>query len=269
VDYVKFTALAGHRYVIRTLNLASTVDTLLYLNGADGQTLLKWNNDDPANPPASRIVWDCIADDTYFVKATDLNPQIGGCDMWYAIEIVEAPVTPTPTPTPTPTATPATCYGYLPLVIEEPLPTSTPTATPSSTPTPTYTATRTPTATPLPGPCERYEPNDTLRTAYGPLANGGAIEAALCSSDPDDYYYVDLSVAATLDLFLSNLPAGTNYDLYLYRWIGGVHLDRSVEPGTTPEHIHFPVEAGRYGIRVYPSTADRSPQPYRLVVSWR
>jgi len=37
--------------------------------------------------------------------------------------------------------------------------------------------------------CQRYEPNDTLSTAWGPLANGQAIEAALYSGDPDDYYY--------------------------------------------------------------------------------
>jgi hypothetical protein len=107
-----------------------------------------------------------------------------------------------------------------------------------------------------------------LRTAFGPLANGETIEAALCSGDPDDYYYVDLLAAATLDLFLSNLPAGTNYDLYLYRWTGGNHLTRSVNPGTMPEQIHIELGPGRYGIRVYPSTAGRSPQPYRLAVNW-
>ena len=43
-----------------------------------------------------------------------------------------------------------------------------------------------------------------------------AIEAALCSGDPDDYFYVDLATATTLVLDLTNLPAGTDYDLVLY-----------------------------------------------------
>jgi hypothetical protein len=179
VDYVKFIARPGWRYTIRTLDLGSRVDTRLYLYDTDGQTLLMWNDDDPANPPASRITWDCSVEGTYFVKASNLDPQAGGCDMTYAIEIVEAVLTPTPTPTnmptatptktptttntptptntrtPTPTATPtvtptatptatrAVRHGYIPLMIHEPLLTS--------TPTPTHTATRTPTVTPTPG----------------------------------------------------------------------------------------------------------------------
>jgi hypothetical protein len=115
-------------------------------------------------------------------------------------------------------------------------------------------------------PCRRYEPNDTLSTAWGPLANGQAIEAALCSGDPDDYYFVDLAAATTLVLDLTNLPSGTDYDLVLYNAVGG-ELASSRNVGTAAERITRAVSAGRYFVRVYPYSG-RSTQPYRLTASW-
>jgi photosystem II stability/assembly factor-like uncharacterized protein len=138
------------------------VDTRLYLYDSDGQTLLRWNDDDPMNPPASRITWDCPADGTYFVKVNNLDPQAAGCDMAYAIEITAVPITPTPQDV------------YLPLILRlfPPLPTPTltptrtsmPTHTPSPTATPTWTRTFTPTRTPtrtLP-PTRTYTPSATV-----------------------------------------------------------------------------------------------------------
>jgi hypothetical protein len=144
VDYVKFVAQAGRHYAIRTLELASRVDTRLYLYDGDGQTLLRWNDDDPANPPASRITWDCPTEGTYFVKVNNLDPQTGGCDMAYSLEITVAPITPTPTPTATSR------------------PTDTPTWTPTGrvTSTPTVTPSRTP-----PSAGDPYEPDDACGSA--------------------------------------------------------------------------------------------------------
>ena len=123
------------------------------------------------------------------------------------------------------------------------------------------------TPTPTPGPCQRYEPNDTLATAFGPLANGAVIEAALCEGDSDDWYKVTLDTAAALEATLDNLPAGTDYDLYLYSAAGGASLALSANTGVTPEVIRVNLPAGRYGLRVYPFSG-RSPQPYRLSVRW-
>jgi hypothetical protein len=135
VDWVKFVAQTGHRYIIRTLDLAPEVDTRLYLYDTDGQTLLTWNDDDPTSPPASRVGWDCLADGTYFVKVTNLDPQASGCDLAYSIEIIEASVSPTPTAT----ATPRPGKVYLPIIRRDRPPTPTPTPTSTSTPTPTPT----------------------------------------------------------------------------------------------------------------------------------
>jgi hypothetical protein len=58
----------------------------------------------------------------------------------------------------------------------------------------------------------RYEPNDSLGNAFGPLANGASIEAALCEGDPDDFYFIVLETSATLQIDLTDLPANTDYD---------------------------------------------------------
>lgn len=186
--------------------------------------------------------------------------------------------TPTPTttpPTPTPSAT-----GTRALT-----PTSTTTAASTATPTRTATLTpgpsQTPSATPpvrrvyLPlvlaappaDPCQRYEPNDSLSTAWGPLWNGQTTEAALCSGDPDDYFYVDLASATTFVLDLANLPAGTDYDLVLYGATGS-QLASSRNYGNAAERIVRSVSAGRYYVRVYPNGTARSGQAYRLIASW-
>jgi hypothetical protein len=118
-----------------------------------------------------------------------------------------------------------------------------------------------------PNVCLRYEPNDSLSTAWGPLANGQAIEAALCSGDPDDYFYVDLASGTTLVLDLTNLPSGTDYDLVLYN-AAGSQLAASRNYGNAAERITRGVATGRYQMRVYPNGAARSSQTYRLTASW-
>ncbi len=123
----------------------------------------------------------------------------------------------------------------------------------------------TPTATPLPGPCQRYEPNDARATAFGPLANGVIIEAGLCEDDVWDIYFVQLAAPANLTAHLDHLPA--DYDLYLYPG-NGEYLTRSNNDGTVPEHIDYPLGAGRYYLAITSAYPLRSPQPYRLAVQW-
>ncbi len=153
---------------------------------------------------------------------------------------------------------------FIPLIAY--FPTYTPTPTP--TVTPTLTTTPTPTATPTPGPCQLYEPNDSLSSAFGPLANGSVIEVALCDGDPWDYYSFDLTQPAAAHLTLDQLPQGTDYDLYLYPSNSGDFLARSINKDTQPEAIDLALPSGRYYISVYPSTSVRSSQPYRLGLWW-
>jgi hypothetical protein len=86
-DYVKFVAETDNIYTIRTLNLSEGNDTILTLYDTDGTTQLADNDDDPYNPPASKIVWLCPTAGTYFVKAAPWY-GIGGCDMTYELEVI-------------------------------------------------------------------------------------------------------------------------------------------------------------------------------------
>jgi hypothetical protein len=150
-----------------------------------------------------------------------------------------------------------------------------PSTTPTPTPAPGPTRTPTPIAEagqtylpligkPTPGPCARYEPNDSLASA-SVLPGKGTIEAALCLGDPDDYYYVELESTARLQLDLTNIPPGTDYDLYLYR--DTQEIAHSDKPGTSDEHIEITLAGGKYFIRVYPRSG-RSSQAYKLTVKW-
>jgi hypothetical protein len=140
-DYVKFVTQANRRVVLRTADLAAGVDTQLYLYDQDGQTLLTWNDDDPNDPPASRIEWDSPAAGTYYAKVTQLDPEAGGCAMSYGIEYLQAgAVPPSATPTavaPAPTWTATSVRPGPPTRTSTPgRPTATPTRTPKE-PTPT------------------------------------------------------------------------------------------------------------------------------------
>lgn len=104
-DYVRFVAEADSVYTIRTLNLSAGNDTVLTLYDTDGTTQLEYNDDDPYNPPASKIVWLCSTTGVYFVRVAPFGTQIGGCDKTYDLKITSAP-SPTPTATLTPSPTP-------------------------------------------------------------------------------------------------------------------------------------------------------------------
>ncbi|MFQ5814438.1 MAG: hypothetical protein ACE5I2_14770, partial [Anaerolineae bacterium] len=155
-DYVKFIAEAGYVYTIRTFNLSADNDTTLTLYDTTGTSQLAYNDDDPDNIPASKIVWTSPTSPTigtYFVKAAPFGTEIGGCNTTYNIRVTGEPApTPTPTATNTATATPT----------PTPTDTATPTPTPTHTATPTATPTNTatPTSTPTTDCSDTYEPDD-------------------------------------------------------------------------------------------------------------
>ena len=107
VDYARIVVQVDRRYTIRTRDLAGGVNTRLSLYDTNGQTLITSNDDDPANPPASRIDWQAPANGTYFVAAAQAGgvPQ-AGCGAKYGLEFMLAvppPTTNTATPTLGPT----------------------------------------------------------------------------------------------------------------------------------------------------------------------
>jgi len=165
-------------------------------------------------------------------------------------------VEPTPTDTPTPT----------------PTPTDTPTPTPTHTPTPTPTSTPAGTKVYLPvilkaysAACARYEPNDSICDAHGPLVSGQAYFAYVCEGDANDYYYFDISTHNPITMDLTGIPDGADYDLFLYDPSKTV-VEESRASGSGDEHIsHVPSVTGSYYVRVWPYTGYSESTPYQLV----
>jgi len=95
-DWVKFWAWAGNMYTIRTFNLGGGNDTTLRLYDAEGNKLQE-NDDDPDNPPASKIEnWIAPESRTYFVRVA--RPKVGSSGYYglgplnglsYSLEISE------------------------------------------------------------------------------------------------------------------------------------------------------------------------------------
>ena len=84
MDYFLFPAVAGRTYRLVTSHLSAEMDTLLYLFGSDGQTILKVD-DDSAGDGASRIEWSCPVSGTYFAMVRHAQATSGvGC---YAISL--------------------------------------------------------------------------------------------------------------------------------------------------------------------------------------
>jgi subtilisin-like proprotein convertase family protein len=131
------------------------------------------------------------------------------------------------------------------------------------------------TATPSPVPTcleQEGEPNDfyVQAAAHLPLCPDVSLSGSLPENDPEDLFRLEVPRSSTVvaELDLSELPAGSNADLYLYRRGDASSLASSRRPGTLPEELRVFVAAGTYYLRVLPvAAAQRSGRPYRL--RWR
>lgn len=209
----------------------------------------------------------------------------------YDTTVVTPTATPTATPTPlltgtlttTPTSTPTVRLTPTPTPMFTITPTPTATATPTRPltmrvpvilnhfgPTSEPTPTPTPTLTPTPVPGDPYEPNDSP-PGWGPLQSGVAIYALIYGpGDKDDYYWFEMSSAHTVEVWLTQIPEGHNYSLYLYDSTGMGQLGYSGEPGNRDEHISTGVlPPGRYVIRVYAGQGYSASQFYALRTVYR
>jgi hypothetical protein len=87
----------------------------------------------------------------------------------------------------------------------------------------------------------------------------------LTSSDVNDYYFFDLAAACRVEIWLTNIPAGQNYNLVL-RDASLTNIGYSAELGNSSEHITKNLSPGRYYIQVYHFSSGGSTQPYRMRV---
>lgn len=116
-----------------------------------------------------------------------------------------------------------------------------------------------------------YEPNDSLSEAYGPLSSAQVYEAYIWDvTDSGDYYHFTPSTADQVQVTLTNIPAGADYDLYVYDSVQGTWLVWSDKPGNQDESVSFTPVAGRkYYILVSPYGGSfDSSQPYYLTVTY-
>jgi len=86
VDWVKFTAIAGTWYEIRTENLDVNADTVLELYGSDCSTLTAID-DDSGGGLASRIVWVAPTNGRQYVKIRPYNEARTGIGSSYNLSI--------------------------------------------------------------------------------------------------------------------------------------------------------------------------------------
>ena len=123
---------------------------------------------------------------------------------------------------------------------------------------------------------DSYEPNDSCGQAYGPLASGQTYQSWISNCDLDtfkksDYFYIDISTTNAINIYLFNIPADTDYDLYLYRNPGddpNNPADESKKLGNSPETISYtPPATGSYYIRVH-AYSGFSISPYSLRVTY-
>jgi hypothetical protein len=122
----------------------------------------------------------------------------------------------------------------------------------------------------FPATWARYEPNDTIATAYGPLTSNQIYEAYIWPVGDQDYYFIDVtSTAAKITVSLTNIPTDADYDLYLYNSTPSL-VASSAHYGSVDEFIEYqPTATGRYIIRIYPYQGANKDQPYRLRAVFR
>jgi hypothetical protein len=109
------------------------------------------------------------------------------------------------------------------------------------------------------------EPNDSFEQANGPVVAGLTYHGTLpTAGDRQDYFYFWLPSAGRVELWLTQIPAGHDYNLILRD--GELEaVGYSGELGSTSEHILTGIlPAGKYYVQVYHLSAGGSPQPYSL-----
>jgi uncharacterized repeat protein (TIGR01451 family) len=115
------------------------------------------------------------------------------------------------------------------------------------------------------------EPNDDgLTQANGPIVCGLTYYGTFTSTaDIKDYFYFTLTVSHSVELWLTNIPAGSNYELCLRNASLG-EIKCSANSGNADEHILVgSLPPGLYRIQVYKRSSTGSTQPYHLRLECR
>lgn len=93
-DWVRFYAAAGITYTLATTSTSTHADTMIYLYGGDGTTLIDYNDDYPGIWPLSRLDWRPSTSGFYLVKVQHWDPWAYGCTTEYGLSITGSEPTP-------------------------------------------------------------------------------------------------------------------------------------------------------------------------------
>jgi len=113
--------------------------------------------------------------------------------------------------------------------------------------------------------------NDALTQANGPIVSGQTYYGIFPSpADFDkDYFYFDLPASHSVELWLTHIPTGQDYDLAL-RDANMNEVARSDNGGQSDEHIQTDIlPVGRYYVQIYHYNSGGSTQPYHLRVVYQ
>jgi murein DD-endopeptidase MepM/ murein hydrolase activator NlpD len=89
-DWMRFDAVQGARYTIRTQSLAGGADTVLNLYDVDALTLLV-SNDDVNGGPASELIWTAPYTGTFFIETISAPGGATDCSATYGLTIATIP----------------------------------------------------------------------------------------------------------------------------------------------------------------------------------
>jgi hypothetical protein len=115
------------------------------------------------------------------------------------------------------------------------------------------------------------EPNDEIPQANGPIISGLTYYGTFPETDPEldqrkDYFCFELTTSHRVRIWLTNIPAGRDYDLVLRRQDASV-VGYVPQPGNADEYIDIATLApGFYYIQVYRISGAGSSQPYHVRV---
>jgi hypothetical protein len=105
--------------------------------------------------------------------------------------------------------------------------------------------------------CNDVEPNNDTNAGAQPIASSGTECDGSMENERvggDDWYVITLAQGKRLTIDLSGIPAGANYDLYLYRDPPSLQnqVGRSAQAGNVNERIDYTADrAGSYKLRIF------------------
>ncbi|SDZ61334.1 pre-peptidase C-terminal domain-containing protein [Evansella caseinilytica] len=114
-----------------------------------------------------------------------------------------------------------------------------------------------------------YEPNDTIDTAAS-IPYGQTIYANIGRADDIDWYKVNLTAGTDVAFLLKNIPAGTDYDLYVFD--PNLNYAVSENSGNLDEKLYISIQtSGTWYVAVVPYSGYNPDQNYSLFVgnAWR